>query len=104
MGKGEIALYEQFLLFPQCFQKTCFPGASKGGIVWEWVNTIPIMGYFYRRLKNIVERAENALQSICRRQILYGSTDETFLHMVEKHLEKGRKYFVKHFSPNNPLS
>ena len=22
-GKGEIACYEQFLLFPQCFQKTC---------------------------------------------------------------------------------
>ena len=22
-GKGEIAHYEQFLLFPQCFQKTC---------------------------------------------------------------------------------
>ena len=22
-GKGEIAGYEQFLLFPQCFQKTC---------------------------------------------------------------------------------
>ena len=21
--KGEIALYEQFILFPQCFQKTC---------------------------------------------------------------------------------
>ena len=31
MGKGEIARYEQFLLFPQCFQKACFPGASKGG-------------------------------------------------------------------------
>ena len=38
MGKGEIARYEQFLLFPQCFQKACFPGASKGVIVWEWVN------------------------------------------------------------------
>ena len=37
MGKGEIALYEQFLNFPQCFQKACFPGASKGVIVWEWV-------------------------------------------------------------------
>ena len=37
MGKGEIALYEQFLLFPQCFQKACFPGVSKGVIVWEWV-------------------------------------------------------------------
>ena len=23
VGKGEIAHYEQFLLFPQCFQKTC---------------------------------------------------------------------------------
>ena len=34
--KGEIARYEQFLLFPQCFQKACFPGVSKGVIVWEW--------------------------------------------------------------------
>ena len=38
VGKGEIAHYEQFLHFPQCFQKACFPGASKGAIVWEWVN------------------------------------------------------------------
>ena len=39
VGKGEIARYEQFLLFPQCFQKGYFPRASKGVIVWEWVNT-----------------------------------------------------------------
>ena len=39
VGKGEIARYEQFLLFPQCFQKACFPEASKGVIVWEWVNS-----------------------------------------------------------------
>ena len=38
VGKGEIALHEQFLLFPQCFRKACCPGASKGVIVWEWVN------------------------------------------------------------------
>ena len=37
VGKGEIAGNEQFLLFPQCFQKACLPGASKGVIVWEWV-------------------------------------------------------------------
>ena len=37
-GKGEIAHYEQFLLFPQCFQKTCFPGASKGVTERECVN------------------------------------------------------------------
>ena len=35
VGKGEIARYEQFLLFPQCFQKDCFQGTSKGIIVWE---------------------------------------------------------------------
>ena len=37
VGRGEIARYEQFLLFPQCFQKGCFLQASKGVIVWEWV-------------------------------------------------------------------
>ena len=40
VGKGEIACYEQFLLSLQCFQKDCFPGASKGVIVWEWVKCI----------------------------------------------------------------
>ena len=41
VGKGEIARNEQFLLFPQCFQKACFPGASKGVTVWEWVKRHP---------------------------------------------------------------
>ena len=40
LGKGEIARYEQFLLFPQCFQKACFPRVSKGVVVWEWVKTL----------------------------------------------------------------
>ena len=39
VGKGEIACCKQFLLFPQCFQKACFRGVSKGVIVWEWVNS-----------------------------------------------------------------
>ena len=38
VGKGEIARYEQFLLFPLCFQKASFPEASKGVIEREWVN------------------------------------------------------------------
>ena len=29
MGKGEIARYEHFLLFPQCFQKVSVVDASK---------------------------------------------------------------------------
>ena len=40
VGKGEIARYKQFLLFPQCFQKACFPGASKGVTVWKWVKEL----------------------------------------------------------------
>ena len=42
VGKGEIARYEQFFLFPQCSQKSCFPGPSKGVIVWKWVKLAQI--------------------------------------------------------------
>ena len=36
VGKGEIARYEQFLLFPQCFQKTCIlQTRKKAGLVLE---------------------------------------------------------------------
>ena len=31
VGKGEIAHYEKFLLFPQCFQKTCTAGKGLFG-------------------------------------------------------------------------
>ena len=37
MGKGEIARYEQFLLFPQCFHKTCMADTYKPGLVWKRV-------------------------------------------------------------------
>ena len=43
VGKGEIARYGQFLLFLHCFKKVCFPGASKGVIVWELVKEIFIV-------------------------------------------------------------
>ena len=51
MGKGEIARYEQFLLSPQCFQKACFPGASKGVIVWEWVKSMHFEAVSRAKLK-----------------------------------------------------
>ena len=47
VGKGEIARYEQFLLFPHCFQKACFPGASKGVIVRELVHN-PFRLYYMK--------------------------------------------------------
>ena len=33
VGKVENAGYQHFLLFPQCFQKPCFPGSLKVGIM-----------------------------------------------------------------------
>ena len=41
VGKGEIASYEQFLLFPTCFQKTSTADPKKPGLVWERVNSTP---------------------------------------------------------------
>ena len=35
VGTGEIARYEQFLLFPLCFQKTSTADTLKPGLVWE---------------------------------------------------------------------
>ena len=56
LGKGEIAHYEQFLLFPQCFQKACSPGASKGVIVWEWVKSLSVKILGERLLKTLQEK------------------------------------------------
>ena len=41
MGKGEIARYEQFLLFPQCFQKSCTADMLKPGLAWESIDASP---------------------------------------------------------------
>ena len=72
MGIGEIAHYEQFLLFPQYFQMACFPGASKVVIAWEWVKVRDVFFFFLitwyihfntlkkKILKNIVEKGEIA--------------------------------------------
>ena len=54
VSKEEIDLYEQFLLFPQCFQNACLPGASKGVIVWEWVNTCFLHKMFEKKKANEV--------------------------------------------------
>ena len=66
--KGENAGYQHFLLFPQCFQQACFPGASKGVIVWEQVNPFPNKpcfflfspGLHYKSFENTVGKGEIA--------------------------------------------
>ena len=41
VGKEEIARFEQFLIFPQCFQKTHTADIWNPGLVWVRVKTIP---------------------------------------------------------------
>ena len=53
VGKGEIARYEQFLLLPQCFQKACFAGASKGVIVSEWVKHMLLLNYWIGSVQSL---------------------------------------------------
>ena len=44
VGKREIARYEQFLLFPQCFlQKTCTTDMYQPVLVWERVNKMKMI-------------------------------------------------------------
>ena len=37
--KEKLLVFEQFLLFPQCFQKACIADMQKTGLVWERVKT-----------------------------------------------------------------
>ena len=50
VGKGEIAGYEHFFLFP-VFSIGLFPRVSKGVIVWEWVNDLSRLGLTWVFLK-----------------------------------------------------
>ena len=53
MGKGEIAHYQQPLLFPQYFQKAFTADTLKPGLVWERVKTIiaPNLGFCDAQMK-----------------------------------------------------
>ena len=66
VGKGEIAHYEQFLLFPLCFKNASFP---KGVIVWEWLRPAPL-----------------PIHKVIIIAIYYDGMNEICLYFVNKHL------------------
>ena len=72
MEKGEIARYEQFLLFSQRFQKTCNADTQKPGLVSESVNPYyAVLGFFAaRRISLVKENTANnkdflVFQNVC---------------------------------------
>ena len=89
MGKGEIACYKQFLLFPQCFQNACFPGASKGVIVWEWVNPFPSKPWFLRVC------SASLLKTLWKKQKLLVTSNSSFSHSVFYPLEERSSIFFR---------
>ena len=64
VGKGEIARNEQFLLFPQCFQKTRTADTSKPGLVWERVNSLPNDTFLdWSKLKALADDKLNVIEN-----------------------------------------
>ena len=61
VGKGEIARYRKFLLFPQCFQKTSTQDTYKPGLVWERVN-LDKQNQLYKN--KIIQKIHNSDQPI----------------------------------------
>ena len=58
--KEKIVWYKQFLLLPQCFQKTCSAETKKPGLVWERVND-----FENKPFENIVGKGDNAGNQHC---------------------------------------
>ena len=85
VGKREIARDEQFLFFPQCFQKACFSGASKGVIVWEWVNSLP-NDIFFTKLKAFADDKVNVAKMMI-----------ALFNRIENTVGKGENAGYQHF-------
>ena len=60
VGKGEIAHYEQFLLFQQCFQRFVHQTHKNQGLFRKGLNVVKIMVPVFYRVENIVRKGENA--------------------------------------------
>ena len=92
VGKGETAHYEQFLLFPQCFQKVCFPEASKGVILWEWVNLFAMLSILMSQKLSIVE--ESIEVSLPHKPIYMTLKKQSFQNLVKKGENADSQYFL----------
>ena len=67
--KGEIAHYEQFLLFPQCFSTDFYCKHRKPGLVWERVNDF-VANLFHRLAR---KQSQSNLWSLTIVHVLFSS-------------------------------
>ena len=92
VGKGEIACYEQFLLFPQCFQKTCNADTKNQGLFGKGLTSI---FFFYH---NVSYSLQNKLQLfshinfvVCK--INAFNLDYSYILSFGKDLSRSVKFF-----------
>ena len=95
VGKGEIARYEQFLLFSQCFQKTYTADTQKPGLVWEmvkqyWLPVTKEINSFKKKKKSSNDKRYRViplyvlvLRHLCRQRESYNILRKKFLKSCE---------------------
>ena len=96
VGKGEIAYNEQFLLFPQCFQKDCFPGLSKGVIVWERAMPFFLSQHGSYERGTIAYLPNNKILDLSRFEIYVYASDLTFSQTSPGFYVSAVEVFWKH--------
>ena len=103
MGKGEIAHYEQFLLLPQFFQKTCIADTYKPqGLFGKGLRKLPTVHSFGISTFKFFNEQHNfrllQLESICRQQNECDSKFGSSFGMKRKQCGKRRKCCLPAFS------
>ena len=96
VGKGEIACYKQFLLFPKCFQKACFPGASKGVVVWEWVK---FFKWHFTLLSTVFQSYHGDIKAFADDNSNVAQMEQFYSDSVENIVGERRKCWFPAFSP-----
>ena len=84
-GKGEIARYEQFLLFPQCFQKDLYNRHVQPGLVWERVNlyqTITTLAHSHTMTPFDAPGKQAFLKTLWEKEKLLVTSNFSFSHSV----------------------
>ena len=58
MGKGEIAHYKQFLIFPQCFQRLVHQTRKNQGLFGKGLKVTQMFGYDFNNVEKIGKNGE----------------------------------------------
>ena len=94
-GKRRTTRHEQFLLFPQCFQKACFPEASKSVIVRNGLKT----GWWIQPMDLFLSGKDLSSQvQGCSAQIPLVVSDQSDLYLKNNQRTQGPEKTIKPFT------